>query len=94
MKKKYMTFRDLVWEPHSTLTNIENAYMEFPNGTSISVLRGNSVVGELRVYCSGGTYEVLATNPFAARPRWQRGWLKSFQVTNVMRYLQKLEEKI
>lgn len=41
-KLKIFTFDDLVFTPHTVVPSGKKAYMEFPNGTNVSVIRGGS----------------------------------------------------
>lgn len=94
------TFKDLEFIPHEAYPDTAVAsYMKFPNGEWISVIGCSSGKGYL--YGNGTTsFEVMSSikdrmsSKILNKDCYRvRGWMSKKQVTNHMRYLQKLNLK-
>ena len=99
-KDKMKTFKDLEFIPHETYPDTGvAARLEFPNGEWISVIGCSSGKGYL--YGNGTTsFEVMSSIKDRMSSKMLnkdchrvRGWMSKEQVTNHMRYLQKLNRK-
>jgi hypothetical protein len=75
------TFKDLVFKPHPLIKG-EQAKIELPDGTKISVICGNGFF-----YCGEGTYEMMSDR--IRINSGVRGWLSPKKITEHMIYVQK-----
>lgn len=82
------TFKDLEFKKHKSFKDSVHAVMEFNNGTFISVVGGASgLYGDGKV-----SFEIMSTVT-QRKSYGVEGWLSKRQVTNRMRYLQKIKRK-
>lgn len=76
------TFKDLEFKQHPLGGKAEQAIMKFPDGSSISVITGDSVF-----YCTDDiSYEMMSNRSGRGGVR---GWLSPKQISDHMRYIQK-----
>ena len=89
--RKYKSFRDLEFAPHPLNEKMLLAYMEFPNGNWISVVKATTS-DRFGWYCSEETYEVYAPNREKKSGASVRAYQSSTQVTRLMSALQKQQK--
>jgi len=79
------SFKDLEFKSHAVVSGGVHAAITFDNGMFISVVGGSGLYG------NGDTsFEVMSTVTERSRFGGVRGWLTKKQVSDHMRYLQKL----
>lgn len=91
MTKRHIIFSDLEFRPHPGGGTAEIAKMEFQNGASVSVLRGQPEKGP-GFYAGVGTYELAFENGQGGNIK-VRSFVTAKRISKTMRYLQQLGEK-
>lgn len=75
------TFEDLEFKKHPNSNDWTKATMEFPDGSSISLITGGGS------YSGTRTYEMMSNR--TNRQGGIRGWVTPEQITSHMKYIQK-----
>ena len=76
------TFKNLEFKPHRIVPDGIQAYIEFENGTWLSVVAGEGLYGN-----GDNSFEIMSSSTNRTL-RGVKGWLSKKQITSHMRYLQ------